>query len=598
MAEPRYNNFLKPLMIGVCLALVAALGVGVALADDADSWRYKIDDAVFDATAGDDGEFLVFLSEQADLSPATALAEKSLKGRYVVDTLQNLARRTQAPIVAVLDAAGVSYQTFWLTNLILVQGDLQILQMLAQRDDVERIRANPRVRLAEPEHEDQSPWDGGTRSIEWNISLIGAPAVWVEGDVGQDGVVGGIDTGIDWDHPALVNQYRGNSGMTVDHDYNWHDAIHSGGGDCGPDSPEPCDDHSHGTHTMGTMVGDDGGSNQIGVAPGARWIGCRCMDEGFGTPASYIECLEFMVAPYPVSGTSGEGDPTRAPDVINNSWSCPENEGCTWDTLQLAIENVRAAGIVVVTSAGNGGPECGSIDLPPAIYDAAFSVGATSEEDEIKTFSSRGPVYIDGSGRAKPDVSAPGAGVRSAMPGGDYDNMSGTSMAAPHVAGLVALLVTADPTLHGNVDLLETLITATAIPFYDDQCGGSIPDNVYGYGRIDAFAAYSLAPIVAVPTAGNLPRIVQLQPAVPNPFNPTTTISYLLPEPMSISLVVYDAAGRLVRVLVGNAYKAAGRHQVTWNGGDESGQIVAAGVYFCRLESRVGVETERITLVK
>jgi len=168
---------------------------------------------------------------------------------------------------------------------------------------------------------------------------------------------------------------------------------------------------------MGTMVGDDGASNQIGVAPGAKWIGCRCMDEGFGTPATYIECLEFMVAPYPVGGTSAEGDPTRAPDVINNSWACPENEGCTWDSLQLPIENVRAAGIVVVTSAGNSGPECGSVEYPPAIYDAAFSVGATSSDDEIRSFSSRGPVFVDGSNRLKPDVCAPGSYVRSAMPG-------------------------------------------------------------------------------------------------------------------------------------------------------------------------------------
>ncbi len=152
--------------------------------------------------------------------------------------------------------------------------------------------------------------------------------MWAAGYTGQGAVIGGQDTGYDWDHPALKNQYRGWNGASADHDYNWHDAIHVTGSICGANSPEPCDDDDHGTHTMGTMVGDDGLGNQIGMAPGARWIGCRNMNDGVGTPATYTECYEWFIAPYPVGGTPDQGDPSKAPDVINNSWGCPPSEGC------------------------------------------------------------------------------------------------------------------------------------------------------------------------------------------------------------------------------------------------------------------------------
>ncbi len=168
----------------------------------------------------------------------------------------------------------------------------------------------------------------------------------------------GQDTGYQWDHPALRQQYRGWDGSTANHDYHWHDAIHTTGSNCLPDSKEPCDDDGHGTHTMGTIVGDDGGVNQIGVAPGARWIGCRNMNKGVGTPATYIECFEFFLAPYPVGGNASQGQPSMAPHIINNSWSCPLDEGCDETHIALLEQTVgsrEAAGIMVVASAGNGG---------------------------------------------------------------------------------------------------------------------------------------------------------------------------------------------------------------------------------------------------
>jgi uncharacterized repeat protein (TIGR01451 family) len=315
-------------------------------------------------------------------------------------------------------------------------------------------------------------------------------------------VVAGQDTGYDWDHPALKSQYRGWDGGTVDHDYNWHDAIHDNdphtapGNPCGFDSPEPCDDHGHGTHTMGTIVGDDGGSNKIGVAPGSRWISCRNMEQRWGTPATYAECFEFFLAPYPIGGDPMiQGDPSRAPHVINNSWSCPPSEGCDTGSLRSVIANVRAAGIVVVVSAGNSGSACATVDEPPAVYDTAFSVGAIDSDDGIAGFSSRGPVTVDDSQRLKPDVSAPGVGVRSSFPGGTYGRLNGTSMAAPHVTGLVALLWSAAPQWIGDVDATERLVQEAARPVIDQSCGGDAdghPNNVYGWGIVDALAAVSV----------------------------------------------------------------------------------------------------------
>jgi uncharacterized repeat protein (TIGR01451 family) len=244
---------------------------------------------------------------------------------------------------------------------------------------------------------------------------------------------------------------------------------------------------------MGTVVGDDGGSNQIGVAPGARWIGCRNMDNGWGTPATYAECFEFFLAPYPIGGDPmTDGDPDLAPHVINNSWTCPPSEGCDVTSLRAVVENVRAAGIVVVVSAGNSGSACGTVNTPPALHDAAFSIGATASGDQIAGFSSRGPVTVDGSNRPKPDVSAPGVTVRSSLPGGGYGFKSGTSMAAPHTAGVVALLWSAASHLIGDVDLTEEIIREAARPFIDTTCGGDAdghPNNVYGWGIVDAMAA-------------------------------------------------------------------------------------------------------------
>ena len=588
--SPLFRIFLFFVFLASCVASAAVAGDAV--------WRDKVAAPALEAAAAGPTQFLVYLDQQADLSQAAAIADPDQRARYVHETLVEFASANQAPLLAALDAAGVGYRPFWIANLVLVDGDESVLELLASRSDVARVHANPRIEFAAPAVE---PDDAkAVAGVEWGVESVGAPTVWAHGITGEGTVVGGIDTGYEWEHPAIIDQYRGWDGVEADHDYNWHDAVHSGGGVCGPDSPEPCDDHGHGTHTMGTMVGDDGLGNQIGMAPGARWIGCRCMNEGDGTPAMYIECLEWMVAPYPVGGSPSQGDPAKAPQVINNSWVCPESEGCSWDTLQPVIENVRAAGIVVVASAGNEGSDCSTVADPPAIYAAAFSVGATDESNEIAPFSSRGPVDVDASMRMKPDISAPGVAVRSCYPGDRYVYMSGTSMAGPHVAGLVALMVSANPALAGNVDIIEEIIEGSASPMQSDQCGDvtAVPNNVFGYGGINAAAAFSSSLVgIQGPPVPRGAR-ARLLPNVPNPFNPRTTICFELGSPAAIDLRIFDVSGGLVRVLAEGPVMAAGGHEIVWDGCDGSGRVAAAGVYFCRLDAGGSVSTLRMALVK
>jgi subtilisin family serine protease len=341
------------------------------------------------------------------------------------------------------------------------------------------------------------------------------------GFTGQGMVIGNQDTGMRWTHAALRPHYRGWNGSAADHNYSWHDAVHSGGGSCGPNTTAPCDDSGHGTHTTGTTVGDDGLGNQVGVAPGARWIGCRNMDQGNGTPATYTECFQFMIAPTDLSGNNA--NPALRPHVINNSWSCPASEGCTTRTeLETIINNTQAAGIFVATSAGNGGPNCSTVNDPPGIYAASFAAGAYDINNTLANFSSRGPSTYYTPNLLKPNISAPGVNVRSTTNGGDtsYGVLNGTSMASPHVAGVVALLWSAHPELVRDIDATKALLQNTANPSITvaaQTCGGTpssqIPNNSFGYGRVDAFAAVNSPPPAADAT-------VQVGPGGSMTFDP------------------------------------------------------------------------------
>jgi serine protease AprX len=463
----------------------------------------KIAPWVLAQTANDQqAEFFVVLADQAYLRAAATLHSKNEKAQFVHDALWNKRQTTQGSILRWLREHGVQYRSFYIVNAILVKGTRDIAQALAARPDVARIEGNPHIQNVIPEPTsavETSSQPTVPATIEPGISYTHAPDVWALGFRGQAITVAGADTGQRWTHNALKPHYRGWDGQNAGHDYNWHDSIHdSVGNPCGNDSAEPCDDNGHGTHTIGTVVGDDGAGNQIGMAPSAKWIGCRNMDQGDGTPARYIECMEFFLAPYPVGGDPGQGDPLKAPDITSNSWVCPSSEGCSANTLQAAVEAQAAAGIMMVAGAGNDGPDCSTIMYPPAIYEASYTVGALiTGQDVIASFSSRGPVTIDQSNRIKPDLTAPGTNTRSSYNTADdaYTILSGTSMATPHIAGAMALLWCARPELRHGITDSRTALDNTTHFISSTQCGDpGPPNNVYGWGRVDIAAAVGPTP--------------------------------------------------------------------------------------------------------
>jgi serine protease AprX len=520
---------------------------------------------------GREAEILVVLRTQADLSTASALPSKAAQGRSVYETLRSVAQDSQRDLRAILDARGADYQPFYIVNALKVRADSALVRSLASRHEVDRILPNPRVRGL-PDLPSQ-PSSRTPQGIQANLIRVNADDVWALGYTGQGIVVAGQDTGYDWEHPALQSQYRGWDGSTADHNYNWHDAIHEDdphttpGNPCGFDSPFPCDDHgsSHGTHTMGTIVGDDGDSHQIGMAPGARWIGCRNMEQGWGTPATYIECFEFFLAPYPLGGDPLlDGDPLRAPHVVNNSWACPPSEGCDPDHIALmegAVEVLRQAGIVVVASAGNYGSACGSVQYPPAIYPQSFAIGNFDHRtDQIYGNSSRGPVTYGDTTYTKPDLSAPGVSIYSSMRGSRYGTLTGTSMSAPHVAGAIALLLSAAPGYSGQVDAIQHLLTHTTQPMTTTQtCGGDgpadVPNNTWGWGILDILStvreatAGTLGGTVAdasdgTPIAGTaLSVTLQAQPGLSWSATSDPTGSFTFTLPAGIYDLTAQAAG-------------------------------------------------------
>jgi subtilisin family serine protease len=384
-----------------------------------------------------------------------------------------------------LNSVGVDYTPYYLVNALEVRGGTFVRLFLSTRPEVDRVIPSPRLRPA-PQNEilAMSGGDFAPSGVQWNVRTIGADRVWEEfGARGEGIVVGQSDSGVDVNHPALEESYRGH---TEGDDYNWFDPWNG--------EPSPYDNGGHGTHTLGTVLGQNG----IGIAPDATWFGCANLVRNLANPALYLDCMQFMLAPFPQDGNPfTDGDPTRAADVTNNSWGCPEIEGCDPNSLKAAADNLRAAGIFVAVSTGNDGPNCSTVDAPLSLYDSAFSVGAIDQFGNVAQFSSRGPITTDGSGRIKPDIVAPGVDILSAMPGGLYGSNSGTSMAGPHVAGAVVVLWSADPTLIGDIDGTEQLLIDTANPYTGDRSvgcfTGNVPNAAYGYGILDVYEAVKVA---------------------------------------------------------------------------------------------------------
>lgn len=464
---------------------------------------------------GKTASIVILLADQADVSAASKMEDQDARGWFVYKTLTRHAAYTQTGLKDFLKSRGIAFQSFWAVNMLVANADRTVVDLLASRDDVARIDSNRPARwIEDPQIAKPRPAPNTPEAAEWGVQNVNAPAAWALGFTGTGIVIGNQDTGMRWTHTAIKPKYRGWDGVTADHNFNWHDSIHSqipgspAVNPCGRDTVAPCDDNGHGTHTTGTTSGDDGAGNQIGVAPGAKWIGCRNMDQGNGTPATYSECFQFFIAPTDLNGNNA--NPSLRPHVMNNSWGCPVSEGCTTRAeLETIVNNAQAAGIFVVSSAGNTGSGCSSVSDPPSIYDSAFSVGAVDISNTLANFSSRGPSTYYSPNHLKPNISAPGVGVRSCTSGSDtnFVSLNGTSMASPHVVGVVALLWSARPQLLRNIDGTKTLLQNSANPTVIvspvQTCGGiastQIPNNSFGYGRVDALAAINAVAPTASP---------------------------------------------------------------------------------------------------
>ncbi|MCS7056834.1 MAG: S8 family serine peptidase, partial [Thermoflexales bacterium] len=423
------------------------------------------------------------LSEQAD----KPLPERRAGRAMLVSRLQIAAEQSQSGVRAFLAqpaiAANVRHvRPLWAINALALSATPDVVRALAARDDVQMVTldrwqkwiaddvepvAGPLVMRHPPTRSPLSttltarvqaapPAPG---EVTWGLARIGADRVWRElGVTGAGVTVANIDTGVDLHHPALKPRYRGwNGGPVADHLHNWFDATNES-------ATYPSDLHGHGTHTMGSIVGEGG----IGVAPGARWMAAKGLNgEGFGYYSWLHAAFQFMLAP--------NGDPSFAPDILSNSWG--SNDGSDAEFLP-DIRALRAAGIFVLFANGNSGPGAGTVGSPASLP-GAIGIGASDPDDDIARFSSRGPSPFN---EVRPHLVAPGVNVVSTYPGGGYARASGTSMATPHVAGVAALLHSVSPTL----DITATLfaLTSTAVPL-----STTLPNNVSGWGRVDAYRA-------------------------------------------------------------------------------------------------------------
>ena len=543
---------------------------------------------------------IIVMKDQLDLYGQTTGWTKDKKANYVFNQLQSHAKTSQNAIVEHLENSGIDFQTFFVFNGIQARLTEAQASELLEKFKIEKIVYNIPSQVQPTK---TSPSTGGDRmDAEWGIQKIKADSVWQMGYQGEGVVVAGQDTGYDFDNGLILPKYRGYTDeMNIDHNYNWHDAIdalsplHNDSifdpalTPCGLLSEIPCDDHGHGTHTMGTMVGNDS-LNEIGVAPAASWIGCRNMDRAWGKPSTYTECFEWFLAPTDLEGQNP--DPAKAPHVINNSWGCPPVEGCNpdnWSFMETVINNLTAAGTVVVVSAGNdGGDGCSSIRNPAAIFENSFSVGATRDNDRKPGFSSIGPVMVDSSGRLKPDVVAPGFDVRSIVLNDGFATWRGTSMAGPHVAGAVALLINANPSLAGQVDEIKDLLRSTAVQLIDStECGGNSalisPNFYYGYGRIDVLAAVKKTLLDVVNVEEELESSIKVYP---NPNTGNFTISRESGFGLG-NVYIRDISGKIVQYHP----SIQGRETISIRG-------LAAGIYIYTIQNQDELFSGRVIVTR
>ncbi|MER8044106.1 S8 family serine peptidase [Streptomyces sp. NPDC094032] len=434
--------------------------------------------------AGREATFFVVLGDRADLSRARGQRGHAKKARAAFDTLRAEATRSQAPLTRFLDRAKVGYESYWIANAVKVTGGKALVEQLAARPDVASIRQERHYAL---DTAAQGPAAAPAATAEWGVKDIGADQVWDRyDDRGEGIVVANVDSGVQFDHPALKGNYRGNLGDgSFSHDYNWYDPT----GQC--TGGTPCDNNGHGTHTMGTIAGAGG----IGVAPGTTWIAAKGCEARSCSDSSLLKSGQWILAPTDRNGQNPR--PDLAPDIVNNSWG-----GGNTTFYQDIIESWNAAGIFEAFAAGNSGDgaTCSTTEAPGA-QAPAYGVGAYDAAGKIASFSGFGPSRVDGS--LKPNLAAPGVDVRSSWPGGTYRAISGTSMATPHVAGAVALLWSAAPSLIGDIDATRALLNTSARNVDDTHCGGTADaNNVWGEGKLDILGAVDRAPHTAATVTG------------------------------------------------------------------------------------------------
>ena len=454
---------------------------------------------------------IITLRQQADLSQVGG-ADPAACRQGLVRALQATANATQGRLIALLNTrqsqgAVARFEPFWVFNGFSLTATPAMIAELAQ---------DPDVLSFTPDDIQIVPAQLGP--AEANISLINAPALWDQGKTGQGVVVASMDSGVDAAHPDLASRYRGGGNSWYD-PYGQHSA--------------PFDATGHGTQVMGVIVGGDAGGTTIGVAPGAWWIGVKIFnDQGGSTATAIHQGFQWLLDP--------DGNPATddAPQVVNNSWAFGA-PGCNLE-FQLDLQALRLAGILPVFAAGNYGPNAPT-SVSPANYPEAFAVGAINNSSQLYSYSSRGPSACGETQSVYPELVAPGVSIRTSDRYGFYTTATGTSLAAPHVAGALALLLSAYPNLTADQQR-DALLTGAV------DLGPAGPDNSYGYGRLDVQASYNwLLAGGANPTPTPTPQ--------PTPTPVTTlhvgdldrsTASARKAWNATVTIVVHDAAERLV----------------------------------------------------
>lgn len=481
------------------LCMVAILGLAhrdAAIAAEAGS--DKIEGILLDQiTTEGSADFIIRFSEQADLSPAYSM-DWDARGNFVYNTLRETADRSQANAKAILDAQGLTYETFIAGNDLYVRGanqittnGLMVVNELAALPEVSTIRAT-RTYYIDPLIEvkplDNISWAGDllanhalstvgsliNATLDWGITDTKADQFWTAFGVQGDGiVVANIDTGVQWNHPALDQAFK--CGTNPADPACWYDPT----GLCGGSA---CDNNGHGTHTMGTMVGDDDPNltYEVGMAPNAEWIACKGCGTSDCSDLALNSCADWILAP--------GGNPANRPNVVNNSWG-----GGGGDPWYLAkVQAWVAAGIFPAFSAGNSGSGCSTLGSP-GDYQESFASAAHDSSRTIASFSSRGPSDFGDDPYTKPNISAPGVSICSTVPTNGWScGYSGTSMASPHTAGAVALLWSCNPSLKGQVDATFQLLQYNVDAAPDGNCNAPIDGQgnyTYGYGYLNVLNA-------------------------------------------------------------------------------------------------------------